>query len=542
MSLLLQALQKAAKTREAAGTDVPSVDSTASGTADGSMLELEPGDFELPTARASTSSREADNARSARRSPTAAGTASTLSQGSPAPRAPSAAGAIGAEPTPQQAAAVVAAGRGAARATPVAGRGSEAAEWVREHPVHLFAGVAVLFLLGYGSYVWLEVTHPGMLRNGLASFGSKPPPPISPLASTPAASPSAIEPPAPPPALAAAAGGPVMPAPESNTLPPPPAPDAPTRADPAPTPTLAPTADAVRLAADATSRGRGDAARPSLASEAAEPRMSSDVRATTAPKRTVTPPAATPDTRAPASATRRASAGSSASRRAAPATPAPAPIAAADSGAADPRSVDVRRTDAASNLAALLEEGWRAAQQGDNAKARSAYERARALDARNTDAMLGLGAVAWQEGRTEQASDWYNRVLALDPQNAAAQAAIIGMVGRVDPIESESRLKQLIAREPSGWLYQTLGNLHAEQGQWARAQQAWFQAAQLEPANADYAFNVAVGLDRIGQKKPAAGWYRRALELARAGNGAAFDRDQASARLARLEAATPDAR
>jgi tetratricopeptide (TPR) repeat protein len=109
------------------------------------------------------------------------------------------------------------------------------------------------------------------------------------------------------------------------------------------------------------------------------------------------------------------------------------------------------------------------------------------------------------------------------------------MVGRVDPLASETRLKQLIAREPSGFLYASLGNLHAEQNQWAAAQQAYFHAFQIEPSNPDYAFNLAVGLEHLGQRGIAAGYYRQALDLARLRGHAGFDQARVAARLARQE-------
>ena len=54
-------------------------------------------------------------------------------------------------------------------------------------------------------------------------------------------------------------------------------------------------------------------------------------------------------------------------------------------------------------------------------------------------------------------------------------------------------LKQLIAREPSAYLYFTLGNIYADQNRWPDAQQAYFQAHHLQPDNPDYAYNLAVG-------------------------------------------------
>ena len=96
-------------------------------------------------------------------------------------------------------------------------------------------------------------------------------------------------------------------------------------------------------------------------------------------------------------------------------------------------------------------------------------------DARNSDALLGLAAIATLEGRNDEAIRRYLQVLELEPRNALAQSSLIGLLGRADPLAAESRLKQLIAREPSAFLYFTLGNLYADQQKWAPAQQAWFQ-------------------------------------------------------------------
>ena len=91
---------------------------------------------------------------------------------------------------------------------------------------------------------------------------------------------------------------------------------------------------------------------------------------------------------------------------------------------------------------------------------------------------------------------------------------MIGLMGRADPAASESRLKQLIAREPSAFLHFSLGNLYADQSQWTQAQQSYFQAHHLEPDNPDYAYNLAVGLDHLRQNKLALNYYRRAEQLA----------------------------
>lgn len=196
----------------------------------------------------------------------------------------------------------------------------------------------------------------------------------------------------------------------------------------------------------------------------------------------------------------------------------------------------VRSTDAGSVISQQVGEAYASLQRGEAARAQSLYESVLAKDHRNVDSLLGLAATAWRQGNSEKASDYYYRVLELEPQNAAAQAGLIGIAGRVDPLASETRLKQLIAREPSGFLYAALGHVHAEQNQWAAAQQAYFQAFQMEPTNPDYAFNLAVGLEHLGQQPLAVGYYRQALDLARARGFAGFDRKQVVARLGKLGA------
>ena len=127
------------------------------------------------------------------------------------------------------------------------------------------------------------------------------------------------------------------------------------------------------------------------------------------------------------------------------------------------------------------------------------------------------------------------RLLELDPRDAHAQAALIGMQGSVDPVQSESRIKSMIAAQPEAThLYFTLGNQYAAQDRWVEAQDAYFKAFSAEPDNADYAFNLAVSLDHMRQRKLASDYYRKAIALA-GPRQVGFDRRQAEARAKELE-------
>jgi tetratricopeptide (TPR) repeat protein len=146
-------------------------------------------------------------------------------------------------------------------------------------------------------------------------------------------------------------------------------------------------------------------------------------------------------------------------------------------------------------------------------------------------ALLGLAALAARQGNTEDATRRYLQILEIEPRNALAQSGLIALLGRADPLAAESKLKQLIAREPSAHLHFTLGNLYADQSQWAAAQQAYFQAHHLDSANPDYAYNLAVALEHVSQPRLALGFYQRALQLAAARGRANFNLPQARERV-----------
>jgi tetratricopeptide (TPR) repeat protein len=217
-------------------------------------------------------------------------------------------------------------------------------------------------------------------------------------------------------------------------------------------------------------------------------------------------------------------------------TPAPAPASAR--GTEAPRnSIQVSAGTAEPQLNPQLGQAYAALQSGKLDAARQLYSDAARSEPRNINALLGLASIAMQEGRAEEANRLYFNVLELEPRNAYAQTGLIAMMGRADPIAAETRLKQLIAREPLPSLYFTLGNLYGDQARWAEAQQAYFQAHQLEPANPDYAYNLAIGLEHVGQPKLAANFYQRAVDQAKIKGRSGFNLAQAQDRIRQLAAA-----
>ena len=136
-----------------------------------------------------------------------------------------------------------------------------------------------------------------------------------------------------------------------------------------------------------------------------------------------------------------------------------------------------------------------------------------------------------------------------------AQLALFANVHR-DPVRLDGVIKDpLRFREALAVLYAVVGSDYryvpkdrtaylayrrmraesAHMGLW-QAQQAYFQAYHLEPANPDYAYNVAVGLDHLGQRKLALEFYRRAEQLALQRGRSNFEPAHARERINKLGA------
>jgi tetratricopeptide (TPR) repeat protein len=237
----------------------------------------------------------------------------------------------------------------------------------------------------------------------------------------------------------------------------------------------------------------------------------------------------------------------------APAAPAAAPRAPLEAQVETPRLRPAQRVpeprlaQAASETTASVsrppaqvhprvEAGYAAYLAGDLAAARSEYQQALREEAANRDALLGLAALDVRAGRYEGAEALYLRVLQLEPRDAQAQAALIALrSGRSDPLATESRVKTLLAADPSAHaLNFALGNQLAQQNRWPEAQQEYFKAYTAEPDNADFAYNVAVSLDHMRQPRQALDYYQRAIGLSEK-RGASFD--VAAARLRATELA-----
>jgi tetratricopeptide (TPR) repeat protein len=202
-------------------------------------------------------------------------------------------------------------------------------------------------------------------------------------------------------------------------------------------------------------------------------------------------------------------------------------VAAAD-------QIHINKSTVTSPVNSPLMQAYQLFSAGDINAAQSLYKSVLHNDPDNRDAMLGLAAVALKQKQPERAAALYSTLLDLNPADPDAIAGLISLK-RGDPDQSESELKRVLAQNPqSGANLFELGNLYVRQSRWSEAEEVYFHAYETSPGNADYAFNLAISLDRLGQVRLALDYYQRALALAKNVPGN-FDLNTAQNRIVQLQ-------
>jgi tetratricopeptide (TPR) repeat protein len=205
----------------------------------------------------------------------------------------------------------------------------------------------------------------------------------------------------------------------------------------------------------------------------------------------------------------------------------------------DGNAIQIRKGNSGNQINPALNTAYQAFLSGDVASAEKHYQSVLAQEPKNHDALLGLAALALNQRNADKAGGYYGQLLELDPNDPDAIAGLTSLQ-QGDPAQSESRLKKALSLHPNAAaILFALGNLYAQQARWSDAQQFYFRAYATQATNADYAFNLAVSLDRLNQSKLAIDYYQRALEAGQTGPGN-FSRGKVQQRIAELEKARDD--
>lgn len=198
------------------------------------------------------------------------------------------------------------------------------------------------------------------------------------------------------------------------------------------------------------------------------------------------------------------------------------------------RAIKITRSGSKRQFNDDLLTAYHAYQQGDFIAAKTIYRQVLSRRPDNRDAHLGLAAVAVVEAKLETAYQHYLHLLKINPRDPIVNAAMFNLQGQSTQTVSESQLKMLLDQYPqSAQVHFSLGSFYAKNQRWPEAQQAYFDAFAADNTNPDYAYNLAVSLDRMEQSRAALDYYRQALKLAE-NQRVSFNTSQVLARIQKL--------
>jgi tetratricopeptide (TPR) repeat protein len=181
----------------------------------------------------------------------------------------------------------------------------------------------------------------------------------------------------------------------------------------------------------------------------------------------------------------------------------------------EPAAIKISRSKVKDKHDEIINTAYAEYIKGNYSIAETSYQKVLDTKPNNRDALLGLAAIAYIKGDIQSSYAYYYSVLKLYPRDSIARTALINMQSGNNSEQSESDIKLMLQQSPeAAFLYFALGNIYATQSRWADAQQAFFDAYRFESSNPDYAFNLAVSLERVGQVKTALDYYNVALQLA----------------------------
>lgn len=155
---------------------------------------------------------------------------------------------------------------------------------------------------------------------------------------------------------------------------------------------------------------------------------------------------------------------------------------------------------------------------------------------RDSRVLMGRAVCLQKLGRFDESMQAYEKLAAVEPNNVDIKVNMLGLLATRYPSVALRRLLEIHEKNSThAGLTAQIAMAYAKTGDVESAMRYFGIATSMEPNNANHLFNMAVILDRAGQKKEAVNYYEQALEVDTVhGGGRSIPREAVFERLARL--------
>jgi tetratricopeptide (TPR) repeat protein len=142
------------------------------------------------------------------------------------------------------------------------------------------------------------------------------------------------------------------------------------------------------------------------------------------------------------------------------------------------------------------------------------------LQPSSMQALILYGSLQLNLGNQSSASEIFSRVISIDPSNVSARVGFLKSIPGYSAEDLISELSRLQQTSPDNHLLAfELGRAFATQSRWTEAARSFSRALELAGRSTannqvlpEYAFNLAVSLDRSGERMLATRYYNEALD------------------------------
>lgn len=172
--------------------------------------------------------------------------------------------------------------------------------------------------------------------------------------------------------------------------------------------------------------------------------------------------------------------------------------------------VDVKRRSV--DVTYDLEKAYDALIAGNSEAAIEIYQGILTNDPQNKEALFGLASTYHRVGQLEMARSLYGKLLQIAPRHRDGLNNFLVLLGEEAPEEALRQMEQLEKENPSfSPIPAQMAVIYKKLNQNDRAIDKMYRALALTPENITYRYNLAIMLDKAGEREKAAHLYQQVL-------------------------------